>query len=265
VSKGQQIFRRLERAIKVAQDRGLEVVGYTVDRDDRIHVDTRKQPVHDVRVEQTRTIGPFNDAGEPIAVGLCKSDPTRGVKLPKLSGSIHTWSEDEIARFESHHPIGTKARLALALALGTAQRRNDLLRMGRQHIRNSELFVRQSKTGAELRIPISDELQQILNATELPHLTFLTNGTGKPYRPTDFSDQFRQWCREAELPEGCTVHGLRKAASRRLAEAGCTPHEIAAITGHRTLKEVERYTREVNQARLARQAMERGKRTKRDE
>jgi integrase len=61
------------------------------------------------------------------------------------------------------------------------------------------------------------------------------------------------------------VHGLRKAASRRLAEAGCTPHEIAAITGHRTLKEVERYTREVNQARLARQAMERGKRTKRDE
>jgi hypothetical protein len=54
---------------------------------------------------------------------------------------------------------------------------------------------------------------------------------------------------------------LRKAACRRLAEAGCTRHEIAAISGHRTLKEVERYTRAVDQARLARQAM---KRTKRD-
>ncbi|HWW36986.1 MAG TPA: tyrosine-type recombinase/integrase [Xanthobacteraceae bacterium] len=61
---------------------------------------------------------------------------------------------------------------------------------------------------------------------------------------------------------GCTVHGLRKAASRRMAEAGCTPHEIAAITGHRTLKEVERYTRAADQARLARQAAAKG--TKRD-
>jgi integrase len=38
------------------------------------------------------------------------------------------------------------------------------------------------------------------------------------------------------------MHGLRKAAARPLAEAGCTTHEIAAITGHKTLSEVERYT-----------------------
>jgi hypothetical protein len=52
-----------------------------------------------------------------IAVGLCKTDPTRGVKLPKLGGSIHTWSEGEIAQYQARHPIGTKARLALELAL----------------------------------------------------------------------------------------------------------------------------------------------------
>jgi integrase len=202
-----------------------------------------------------------------IAIGLCKTDPTQGVKLPKLGGSIHTWTEQEIAQFCAKHPIGTKARLALELALGTAQRRNDLLRMGRQHIRNGAIFVRQSKTGAELLIPIGDELMAILNAEaeQTQHLTFLITGSGRPYRPTDFSDQFRQWCREAGLPEGCTVHGLRKAASRRLAEAGCTPHEIAAITGHRTLKEVERYTRAADQVRLAKQAMERSRKgTKRD-
>ena len=197
-----------------------------------------------------------------IAIGLCKTDPTQGVKLPKLGGSIHTWTEEEIAQYQASYPIGTKARLALELALGTAQRRNDLLRMGRQHIRNGELFVRQSKTGAELLIPIGDELMAILNAEQTPHLTFLITGAGRPYRPTDFSDQFRQWCREAGLPEGCTVHGLRKAASRRLAEAGCTPHEIAAITGHRTLKEVERYTRAADQAHLARRTA--AKRTKGD-
>jgi integrase len=48
---------------------------------------------------------------------------------------------------------------------------------------------------------------------------------------------------------------LRKLAATRLAEAGCSEHEIAAITGHRSLSEVARYTRARDQARLAEQAM----------
>jgi integrase len=62
---------------------------------------------------------------------------------------------------------------------------------------------------------------------------------------------------EAGLPQRCVVHGLRKAAARRFAEAGCTVHEIASITGHVTLKEVERYTKAVDRERLARAAMAR--------
>ena len=61
----------------------------------------------------------------------------------------------------------------------------------------------------------------------------------------------------AGLPERCVTHGLRKAAARRLAEAGCSPNEIAAITGHATLAEVARYTRAAEQRRLAEAAMER--------
>jgi integrase len=61
----------------------------------------------------------------------------------------------------------------------------------------------------------------------------------------------------AGLPKRCVVHGLRKAAARRLAEAGCTPHEIMSITGHTTLKEVTRYTDAVNRERLARSGMAR--------
>jgi integrase len=52
---------------------------------------------------------------------------------------------------------------------------------------------------------------------------------------------------------------LRKATARRLAEAGCTTHEIAAITGHATLSEVQRYTKAANQIRLARAAMDKAK------
>ena len=98
------------------------------------------------------------------------------------------------------------------------------------------------------------------------HLTFLTTRTGKPYAGNDFTEQFRVWCNEAGLPAACKVHGLRKAACRRLAENGCSANEIAAISGHMTLKEVERYTKAAEQQKLARNAMARadvnGPRTK---
>jgi integrase len=180
------------------------------------------------------------------------------VKLPKAkSDGIHAWSEAEIEQFEAHHAIGTKARLAFALALYTGQRRSDLVRMGRQHVRNAEIQVRQKKGRAVLTIPLVIELQAIIDATPGGHLTFLVRASGKPYRAVDLSIHFRTWCDEAGLPENCSVHGLRKAAARRLAEKGCSAHEIAAITGHRTLKEVERYTRSAEQAKLARRAMAR--------
>ena len=38
---------------------------------------------------------------------------------------------------------------------------------------------------------------------------------------------------------------------RRLAEAGNTTHELMAISGHRTLSEVQRYTEDADQKRLA--------------
>lgn len=50
-------------------------------------------------------------------------------------------------------------------------------------------------------------------------------------------------------------HGLRKASCRRLAEAGCSPHEIMPVSGHETLKEVERYTKSAYRARLANSAI----------
>ena len=55
----------------------------------------------------------------------------------------------------------------------------------------------------------------------------------------------------AGLPPHCTAHGLRKAGLRRAAEHGATTKEIAAMSGHRSLTEIERYTARADQARLA--------------
>ena len=132
-----------------------------------------------------------------------------------------------------------------------------LLKMGRQHIRNGELVVRQGKTGVQLTLPIRPELQAILDATPSEHMTFLITRTGRPYTAKDLGTQFHLWCKEAGLPNGVTFHGLRATGCTRLADNGCSAHEIAAWSGHMTLKEVERYTRAANQKRLARSAIAR--------
>jgi integrase len=195
-----------------------------------------------------------------VAQGMCPADVTQGIKLPRVkSDGYYCWSEADIAAFEAHHPIGSMPRLALGLLVYTAQRRGDVLRMGRQHIRDGMLTVRQEKTGVALAIPIHSDLKAILDATPSEHLTFIVGTRGRPFHPAAFSRWFRQQCDTAGLPKACSAHGLRKAACRRLAEAGCSANEIAAISGHASLREVERYTKAVDQERMARNAMARTK------
>jgi integrase len=111
--------------------------------------------------------------------------------------------------------------LALALGVITAQRRGDVVHIGRQHIRDGVLTVRQQKTGVMLTIPVHPELAAIIAATPIGLLTLLTTNTGKTYGANDFTDQFRSWWDAAGLPRHCVFHGPRKAALTWLADAGC--------------------------------------------
>jgi integrase len=139
----------------------------------------------------------------------------------------------------------------MELALNTGQRRSDLVRMGKQHVRDGRIHITQQKTKTKLAIPIHPDLQAVLDAIPPEHLTFLTTGYGQPFTPAGFGGWFKAACNSAELPKACSAHGLRKAACRRLAEAGCSANVIASISGHRTLKEVARYTTAADQERLA--------------
>jgi integrase len=97
---------------------------------------------------------------------------------------------------------------------------------------------------------VHPDLKTVIDATPCDHLTFVTTAHGKSFTPAGFGNRFRDWCDQAGLNH-CSAHGLRKAAAARLAERGATAHEIMAITGHRSLEEVERYTRAARQGKLA--------------
>ncbi|BCI68137.1 site-specific integrase [Acetobacter aceti] len=187
--------------------------------------------------------------------GRIKSDPTAGVKRLKEKGEgAKSWTEDEIARFEDRWPTGSTPRLALALLLYTGQRRSDVVKMRPQDVVDGMMSVQQVKTGTRLFIPIHPLLAIELASVPESRGTYLETAFSKPFSPDGFAIRFAKWCSEARL-EGLSPHGLRKAAARRMAEAGCTAHQIASITGHRTLAEVQRYTLAADQKRLAEEAM----------
>jgi integrase len=193
-----------------------------------------------------------------MSINMITHDPTRDLKakVQRKGEGYPAWGEEQIAAFREHHKLGTRSRLAIELLLNTAQRRGDVVRMGPQHIRNGLLHVRQQKTGVPLQLPVFPELQETIDAmpSKGRHLTFLVTASGKPFSPAGFTNWFRDVCNEAGL-YGFSAHGLRKASMTRFAEAGCSVHEIAAFSGHKTLSEIAHYTRSVEQAALARGAM----------
>lgn len=192
-----------------------------------------------------------------VEMGMRIDNPALGIRLGRRKGDgYHTWTEQEIAQFEVCHPIGSRARLALALGIYSGQRRTDVVALGPRHIRDGVLYVTQSKTGAQLAIPVHPDLAAIIEATPIPITnTFLMTSFGRPFTSHGFGAWFRARCDEAGLRPECAFHGLRKAACRRLAEAGASANVIAAISGHKSLSQVEHYTKQADQARLARTAV----------
>ena len=186
------------------------------------------------------------------------NNPARDVEYFK-SGSpgFHTWTPEEVLQFEERHPIGSKARLALALMLFTGQRRSDIIRFGKQHAKGGKLTFTQHKgrnrKPKQLTLPILPAVQRIINNTTCGDLTFLVNDWGRPFTDAGFGNWFRDRCVEAGVPG--RAHGLRKAGATIAANNGATSRQLMAIFGWDTLKEAERYTRGADQLRLAEAAM----------
>jgi len=154
---------------------------------------------------------------------VAHQDPAHGVKyLGSNSDGFHTWTEQEVHQYEAQHPVGTKARLALALLLYTGVRRSDVVKLGRPMESDGILRFKETK-GANIK---SSKRRQ--------------RGTSVKERFTaaGFGNRFRDWCNEAG-PQHCSAHGCRKAGAMIAAENGATSHQLMAIFGWETLRQAE--------------------------
>jgi len=188
-----------------------------------------------------------------VKAKLRRDNPALGIELERLeTAGYHSWTEEELRHYEARHPVGTKARLALALLLYTATRRADVVALGPPHMRNGRLTFTYSKNKTEMNIPVAPPLADIIAATPMVGVkTFLVTEYGKSFTAAGFGNWFRDRCDEAGLPQ-CSAHGMRKAFLRRMAEAGCSEDYIAI---HRDMREIRKYVQAANRARMATEGM----------
>lgn len=195
-----------------------------------------------------------------IARGWLTADPTQGVKPPKRAQSDGhpTWSRAEITAFRDAYAIGTTARAIMELTYWTGARISDVVLIGPQHVdRDGVLAFRQTKTGDTAYVPWSCALPDYARGMEgdrdlcrralahiAPGLTFLQTAHGRPRSHKAAGQDISSACRAIGLER--SAHGLRKARAVALAEAGGTPAQIGAWTGHRSLSEIAHYTREMD-------------------
>lgn len=184
-----------------------------------------------------------------------KVDPTAGVKNPpKPNGpGFLVWTEDDVDRYQAKWPIGSRERVWLDLLLYTGLRRGDVVKLGRQHIRDGIATLRTEKTGATVTITILPVLARTLAAGPTGDLTFICGERGRPLTKESFGNMFKKACRLAGL-ERHSAHGIRKTAATRVADNQGTVSEMEALFGWHGGGMALHYTKEANRARLAKGA-----------
>jgi integrase len=179
----------------------------------------------------------------------CSLNPAARMKRIGKAKAYVPWSDAHCAVFEESRPAA-HLMTAYMIARFTGQRRGDVLKMTRTAYDGISIEVRQEKTNEPVVIRVHRRLKAHLDALPKASLLFVVDTCGRPVDETVFSKEFRGALDVAGLDQ-LHFHGLRHTAGRALAEAGCSAHEIQAITGHRTLQMVEHYTKAARQKRLA--------------
>jgi integrase len=186
---------------------------------------------------------------------LIKQDPAAGVESPTRprGGGFMPWTEDDVAAYEQHWPVGTRQRVWLGVLLYTGLRRGDAVRLGRPHIRNGVAHIKTEKTDTPVALPILPILAQTLAAGPCGDLTFVAGAKGRPLTKESFGNEFRDACRAAGINK--SAHGLRKIAAIRCAENGASVPQLNAIFGWTGAKMALHYIEAANRKKMAADAM----------
>lgn len=177
--------------------------------------------------------------------GILQVNVLRDVRrIYKSDRSDKIWLPEHIEQFTAKAPV--ELQRALMLALHSGQRQGDLVKLTWGNYDGAALSLRQGKTGTRVVVPCTRALKAMLDDMPRGAAVILTTKSGRPWKGKNLQHRWATAMKNAGI-EGLHFHDLRGTAVTMLSEAGCTPQEIAAITGHSL-----RYVGQILDAYLAR-------------
>lgn len=226
----------------------------------RHQMDTMELNPANERLKSWSALGRFG-----VERNLITTTPTDGIKQLKTTTTegFIPWTFADISAYRHHWAYGTEARVAFELHFWAGCRISDTVGLGPDNVDEAGwlVFV-QKKTKSEVSVPFDRGLPDFAVAEDLHHLrlaiaamgpregTFMLTEHNKPRSSKGASQWFSERAQMAKVTTGKTSHGLRKSRMILHAERGANIHQIAAWSGHETLKEIERYTKRAEKRRL---------------
>lgn len=165
-------------------------------------------------------------------------NPIKNLRMPKGSKARDRRpTSAELARIlDKAAEIHPEMPVIIELAADTAMRRSELVSLRRDQVRGKVAFLEDTKNGDRRAVPLSSRAVELLKG-----LPKRLDGRYFSLSPQSVSNYFPRACRAAGV-SGLRYHDLRHEATSRLFERGFSIMEVAAITGHKTLSMLQRYT-----------------------
>ena len=184
-------------------------------------------------------------------------NPAHDIAKLREGPGHHTWTIQEQRRFEQFWAIGTMPRLAYELIQYTGARVSDAFRLGKKNEKEGQLrwhTFKSAKTkdgvdaerdekAVEVDIPIHPKLRQAIDAAPSGNLVYVATSNNRPFKSEKgFSNWLKARILEAELPDHCVPHGLRKVAATNLAELGASEFQLMSVMGWTNPAQARKYT-----------------------
>lgn len=169
-------------------------------------------------------------------------NPCKSINLPKNSTARDRRLEagEEAQLLAELEKARNRHILPLVrLALETAMRQGELMALTWENVSLPKRIVvlPDTKNGSSRTVPLSSAALAILESMPRP----IDGGRVFPVRQDNIRMAWDAACARAGI-EDLRFHDLRHEAASRLFEKGLNPMEVAAVTGHKTLQMLKRYT-----------------------
>lgn len=178
-----------------------------------------------------------------------------GIELFGKQREFEPWPAWMVAKLDE---APESVRTAAELILGTGQRPNAAIMMERGQFRGEWVEVLDEKGGERFEIYCHPKLRAYVEGLPKRGQHVLAKTLRQPLGYDAIEKAFRAWRTGlGAKAKPYSLHGLRKVAIIRLAEAGCTDAQIQAVT-NQSAEMVRFYRQKASRRHLSRAAITRG-------